>query len=141
MTFFESSSRFSFLFEHDLFRKPLHTFRDHALARLRRPGSHDMRWPATTTHALASGHASSPDPDPILRLEVELVARFHAPGVIPGIDVAHWSVDPEAPGRMGIGGDLLLERIWAALFAPALGPTEEHALYAGETVEDGVGRT
>src|SRR5262249_8373989 len=29
--FFESSSRFSFLFEHDLFRKPLHTFRDHAL--------------------------------------------------------------------------------------------------------------
>jgi hypothetical protein len=27
-------SRFSFLFEHDLFRKPLHTFRDHALAAL-----------------------------------------------------------------------------------------------------------
>src|SRR6266508_5603096 len=35
MTFFESSSRFSFVFEHDLFRKPLHTFRDHALALLR----------------------------------------------------------------------------------------------------------
>src|SRR6266511_2604513 len=34
MTFFESSSRFSFVFEHDLFRKPLHTFRDHALALL-----------------------------------------------------------------------------------------------------------
>src|SRR5215510_4192063 len=31
MTFLESSSRSSFLFEHDLFRKPLHTFRDHAL--------------------------------------------------------------------------------------------------------------
>jgi hypothetical protein len=30
--FLESSSRSSFLFEHDLFRKPLHTFRDHALA-------------------------------------------------------------------------------------------------------------
>ena len=28
--FFESSSRSSFLSEHDLFRKPLHTFRDHA---------------------------------------------------------------------------------------------------------------
>jgi hypothetical protein len=27
----ESSSRSRFLFEHDLFRKPLHTFRDHAL--------------------------------------------------------------------------------------------------------------
>ena len=31
MTFPESSSHSSFLFEHDLFRKPLHTFRDHAL--------------------------------------------------------------------------------------------------------------
>ena len=29
--FFESSFCFSFLFAHDLFRKPLHTFRDHAL--------------------------------------------------------------------------------------------------------------
>jgi hypothetical protein len=28
---FESSFRFSSLFEHDLFRKPLSTFRDHAL--------------------------------------------------------------------------------------------------------------
>jgi hypothetical protein len=28
----ESQSRFSFLFEHDLFRKPVPTFRDHALA-------------------------------------------------------------------------------------------------------------
>src|SRR5262245_4546616 len=32
MTFFESSSRFSLLLEHDLFRKPVPTFRDHALA-------------------------------------------------------------------------------------------------------------
>src|SRR6187401_3594188 len=33
MIFPVSSSRSSFLFEHDLFRKPLHTFRDHALSR------------------------------------------------------------------------------------------------------------
>ena len=32
MTFLRIVIRFSFLFEHDLFRKPLHTFRDHALA-------------------------------------------------------------------------------------------------------------
>src|ERR1041385_8599607 len=31
-SFAESDSRFIFLFEHDLFRKPLHTFRDHALS-------------------------------------------------------------------------------------------------------------
>ena len=44
MTFFESSSRSIFLFEHDLFGKPVPTFPDHALAiigatiaRLRRP--------------------------------------------------------------------------------------------------------
>src|ERR1043166_6136920 len=30
--FFESSSRFNFLLAHDLFRKPVSTFRDHALA-------------------------------------------------------------------------------------------------------------
>src|SRR6478752_2122980 len=30
----ESSSRFSSLFEHDLFGKPLHTFPDHALERM-----------------------------------------------------------------------------------------------------------
>src|SRR5262245_60483321 len=29
--FFESASRFSLLLEHDLFRKPVSTFRDHAL--------------------------------------------------------------------------------------------------------------
>src|SRR5215510_7268459 len=33
MTFFESSSRSSLLVEHDLFRKPVPTFRDHALVR------------------------------------------------------------------------------------------------------------
>jgi hypothetical protein len=31
MTFFESSSRSIFLFEHDLFGKPVSTFPDHAL--------------------------------------------------------------------------------------------------------------
>src|SRR5882757_7599957 len=31
MAFFESSSRSIFLLEHDLFRKPVSTFRDHAL--------------------------------------------------------------------------------------------------------------
>ncbi len=35
--FFELSSRLSSLFEHDLFRKPLHTFRDHALVRRSTP--------------------------------------------------------------------------------------------------------
>jgi len=33
MTFFESSSRSNVFLEHDLFRKPVSTFRDHALAR------------------------------------------------------------------------------------------------------------
>ena len=37
--FFESSSRFSLLVEHDLFRKPVSTFRDHALVAPRRVGA------------------------------------------------------------------------------------------------------
>src|SRR5215510_1016365 len=39
MTFFESSPRFSLLLEHDLFRKPVPTFRDHALARMESRGA------------------------------------------------------------------------------------------------------
>jgi hypothetical protein len=47
----ESPSRFSLLFAHDLFGKPLHTFPDHALAarnldRTRPPGSHPSVNPA-----------------------------------------------------------------------------------------------
>src|SRR5262249_1470101 len=94
---------------------------------------------AVTTHAVACRYARSPDPDAILRLEVELVARFHAPRLIPGVDVAHRSVDPEARPRVGIGRRLLLERSGAGLSAPDLGPTEEHALHARETVAHGVG--
>ena len=36
MTFFESPSRSNLLLERDLFRKPVSTFRDHALANIRR---------------------------------------------------------------------------------------------------------
>src|SRR5215475_10721254 len=56
MTFFESSSRFSFLFEHDLFRKPLHTFRDHALVTA--AGARRALEPALHPRVLA--HATSP---------------------------------------------------------------------------------
>src|SRR5215471_6161942 len=38
MTLFDSSSRSKFILEHDLFRKPVPTFRDHAL-RVRGPGN------------------------------------------------------------------------------------------------------
>src|SRR5262245_55116127 len=39
MTCFKSSSRPGFLWEHDLFRKPVSTFRDHALPSARSGGS------------------------------------------------------------------------------------------------------
>jgi hypothetical protein len=40
--------------------------------------------------------ARSPDTDPIFRLEVELVAWFHTPGVVPCIDVAQRPVHTKA---------------------------------------------
>src|SRR5262249_50808341 len=59
MTFFESSSRSNLFVEHDLFRKPVSTFRDHALENLeqrvdigdvlaaeRRPTAHEIDYPA-----------------------------------------------------------------------------------------------
>src|SRR5262245_17780481 len=52
----ESSSRFSFLFEHDLFRKLRHTFRDHALVTA--AGARRALEPALHPRVLA--HATSP---------------------------------------------------------------------------------
>src|SRR6266699_6890303 len=81
----------------------------------------------------------SPDPGAIFRLEVELVARFHAPGVVPGVDIAQGSVDAETRRRMGVGCHLLLERIGAGLRAPDLRPAEKHSLIARVAVENGTG--
>src|SRR5947209_9625011 len=78
----------------------------------------------------------SPDSHAIFRLEIKLVARFHAPGVIPSIDIAHGPVDAEARGRMRIGRYLPLECIGAGLVAPNLCPAEEYALLACEAVEN-----
>jgi hypothetical protein len=67
MTFFESSSRSSLLLEHDLFRKPVSTFRDHALAE-QRTGAH-IRWPPI--------HVSFKDLDVVLggeRFDLRLIA-------------------------------------------------------------------
>src|SRR6266446_8953272 len=52
---------------------------------------------------------SSPDAHAVLRLEVELVARLHREGVVPGVHVAQRAVDPEPRRRMAVARDLLLE--------------------------------
>src|SRR5262245_32130432 len=78
---------------------------------------------------------ASPDSDAIVRLEIKLVAWLYAPGLIPGVDVAHRPVNAEAGGRMRIGRDLSLECIEAGLVAPDLRPAQEDPLLAGETVE------
>jgi hypothetical protein len=58
-----------------------------------------------------------PDPDVVFRLEIELVAGLHAEGVVPSVDIAQRTVNPETRRRMGVDGGLLLERIGAVLGA------------------------
>src|SRR5262249_1250254 len=83
-----------------------------------------------------SGRAAAlPDPDPILGLQVELVALLHPPGVVPGVDVAQRPVDPEARGRVDVGGDLLLQRVEPVFRAPGLRIAQEETLVAGVSVD------
>src|SRR3954469_16008619 len=71
MIFPASSSRSSFLFEHDLFRKPLHIFRDHAFAERKvtraampRPAPHAKHILAWLFAASCAAHADDVTPSP-----------------------------------------------------------------------------
>src|SRR5882672_6561096 len=69
---------------------------------------------------------NSPNPHPLLRLEIQLVARLYTERLVPSVDIAHRPIDAEACRRMNIGRDLLLERIGTRFGAPDLRPSQEH---------------
>jgi len=60
----ESPSRFSLLFAHDLFGKPLHTFPDHALTAWQASHGqrHLLRIPLHPLHGTGPGCAAAPNP-------------------------------------------------------------------------------
>jgi hypothetical protein len=78
---------------------------------------------------------SLPDPRALLRRQVELVARLDAEGGVPGVDIAGRADDPEVRRRMRVGRHLLLQRVVASLFLPALGEGQEEALVAGHAAD------
>ena len=70
-----------------------------------------------------------PRADHVDRDDVELVA--------PGVDVAHRQLHPRHRRRMGVGNQDLRHEVVAVLAAPHLGPSQEDALVAGQTIQNG----
>src|SRR5690606_18509232 len=76
-----------------------------------------------------------PDADAIFRGEVVFRARLDVEGLVPGVDVAHRTDDPELGRAVRIGGDLVAQGVVAIFRLPDLGPAVEEALVAGDAVQ------
>src|SRR6185312_5058262 len=75
-----------------------------------------------------------PQPDPILRLQIEPVSGFDAESGVPRVDVAY-GVAAERGRQMDIGRDLAAQRVLALRLAPAAREGEEEALVAAQSVD------
>src|SRR5215469_11891831 len=78
---------------------------------------------------------ASPDPYPLSRRNVELVARLHVERCVPVIDVRQRAVDAELRGTVLIGHHQLAQRPIAILLPPHLGVGEEEALITRQAVD------
>src|SRR6266480_2058898 len=78
-----------------------------------------------------------PDPDALLGLDIEPVARLYVERRVPRVDVRQRSVDAEVVGAVHVGHHLLAQRALAVLAAPHLRVGEEEALIAREPIDHG----
>ena len=62
----------------------------------------------------AGRHVRSPDPHPILRIQIQRIARLHAERLVPRIDVVHRPIHAELARRMRIAGDLAADGVVGA---------------------------
>src|SRR5581483_9352800 len=74
--------------------------------------------------------ALSPDVHAIRGRQVQLISRLDVECSIPGVYVAHDSVDPKLGGAVRIREHLVAQPLIAAERVPALCPGEEQALVA-----------
>src|SRR5262249_13136531 len=77
-----------------------------------------------------------PDVSPLLRRQIEFIARLHFEGGVPGIDVALGVLASNHVGGMFVGEDAIGDTLAADESAPDLRPGHEEALVAGEAVDD-----
>ena len=78
---------------------------------------------------------SAPDPDPLLRIEIQRVVLADVERVIEGVDIANDAVAAELRRRMRVDSEPSDRFCHAGFGAPHLGPTEKNSLYAGEAVD------
>src|SRR6267154_5352583 len=79
---------------------------------------------------------TSPDLRAVLGLAPHRIAFLDAEGVVERLEVYQRADGAEVPGRVGIDGDLLAQRVLADVGAPHLRPREEEALLGGEAVDE-----
>src|SRR4051812_20582596 len=75
----------------------------------------------------------SPSPHPLLRSEIQLVARLHIERRIPLVDVAS-GVGAVLAGGVAVGQERVAQCLGTLFGAPALGEGNEETLVAGEAV-------
>src|SRR6185369_13956221 len=77
-----------------------------------------------------------PDSRAFIRCDVQRLAGLHAERRIPVVDVPDDTVDAVLAITVGIAGGEVADRFRSHLAGPDLRPAHEHALVAGEAVDD-----
>src|SRR4029079_5627668 len=80
--------------------------------------------------------AALPDARAFRWRDVHRVAGLHPERRVPGIDVPNDAVDPILAVAVRVAGGEVADRRGRHLARPRLRPAEEHALVAGEAVND-----
>src|SRR5579884_694785 len=83
----------------------------------------------------SQGGSELPDVDPLVRREIQLVARLDVERLVPGVDIPNDAVHPILARAVLVGDDLLALGVLALLLLPGLGPGDEEALIAGQSVD------
>src|SRR4051812_20915391 len=106
---------------------------------MRRPGAARPASAAASCMSTPARRArpfASPDPHPLARREVQLLARLDGERVVPGVLVAH-RIRPVFGRGVPVRDDALAQGGLADLLPPALRVADEELLIAGEARDGG----
>src|SRR5262249_54105562 len=96
-------------------------------------------WRRGLPSARAAPHRSvtriSPDPYPLLRRQIQLIAGLHIESRVPGVEVANRPVHTIFRWAVGVAHDECTQLLIAIQGAPDLGPGQKESLLAGEAIQ------